>query len=644
MRGLAGLALGAALAIAARPVPALAQRAAENAVDSADDAFGSTVGMEQTGIYSDQDTRGFSPTKAGNARIDGVYYDPVGSLSNRLRIGNLVRVGFTAERYPFQAPTGIVDYRVRPIPQKLGTSFATNQLAFGGYVREWDLRLPLAGDRLGLIGGVALSDTRYSDGSRMEAWGVTARFNVKVGGLEITPHVSISRFTANHVRPLTVVSGSALPPLPEVRRYLGQDWAKGRNLNHNFGGVVRGRLLGNLSIRAGIFRAIGDRQENYSEIYAILPGGDPAAPLASHRLIADPEQLLRSTSGEALLFYSFKTGAWQHRLIAGYRARDRLTEFGGSDIRNFGTVVYGMPDPEPEPQFSFTTPNSSRVEQSSWMLGYIGRLGNRLSVNLGLQKSSYHATFTEGASGRITNSRDDPWLYNASMTWHISPAFSIYAGTQRGLEDSGAAPENAVNRNEQLPATRTRQYEAGLRWNFGHGQLVVDAFDITKPYFTFDANRVFSEAGVVRHRGVEASLTGHFGKRLHVLAGAVMMQPRLDNAARDRPAGTPSVFVKIDANYRTDIFGGLTPTASVTYIGARAVGAPPAPGQPQPMVPGYAMVDLGLRQSFKLGSVPVSFRMVALNVFDTAHWKVVAANTLQMEERRRFNLSVAVDF
>lgn len=62
------------------------------------------------------------------------------------------------------------------------------------------------------------------------------------------------------------------------------------------------------------------------------------------------------------------------------------------------------------------------------------------------------------------------------------------------------------------------------------------------------------------------------------------------------------------------------------------------------MVPGYASVDLGLRQSFKLGTVPASFRMVVLNVCDAASWKVLAANTVQIDERRRFTLTVAADF
>ena len=45
--------------------------------------------------------------------------------------------------------------------------------------------------------------------------------------------------------------------------------------------------------------------------------------------------------------------------------------------------------------------------------------------------------------------------------------------------------------------------------------------------------------------------------------------------------------------------------------------------------------SLGLRHRFKLGQVPASFRFMLSNVFDDAAWKVLAANTLQMDDRRR---------
>ena len=175
--------------------------------------------------------------------------------------------------------------------------------------------------------------------------------------------------------------------------------------------------------------------------------------------------------------------------------------------------------------------------------------------------------------------------------------------------------------------------------------MVVNAFQITKPYFTFDSANFYVEQGSIRNRGLELSLSGHFfDKRLSLLAGALFMQPRVTGGLR--PAGTPASNIRIDANYRTDLFGGLTPTLSLAHIGTRAVSSQgfASLGGKQLTLPGHTTVDIGLRQQFRIGKVPASFRAVLQNVFDTATWKVMAANTLTVEERRRFSLTLAADF
>ncbi len=376
---------------------------------------------------------------------------------------------------------------------------------------------------------------------------------------------------------------------------------------------------------------------------------DEAANQASHLFIADPKQDVHSTSGEAQVALKLATGDWQHRLIVGYRSRNRYTESGGSAFRNYGQVTYGEINAEPEEDFAdeFSPVNASRVRQSSWLLGYVGKVGELATINLGLQKARYRASVRKGDGTVPPDARDNPWLYNASLGFNVTPSLSLYAGSETGLEDSGTAPDNAANAHDQLPSTRTTQYEAGVRWKFHGGQLVVSAFQITKPYFSFDLDDFFVSSANVRHRGIETSLSGHFGKRMSLLAGAVVMQPRVSGAAvvsgdaGTRPTGTPSVYARIDANYRTDVFGGLTPTLSFAYTGARAVSAKPlaALGGKQLMTPAYATLDLGVRQQFKLGKVPASFRFVLSNVFDEATWKIFAPNTISMEERRRFSLS-----
>ena len=619
------------LAVLAFPGAALAQRAGENAVASSDDAFGTNIGFESTGIYTEFDTRGFSPTKAGNVRIDGIYFDPVAITAGRLRERTAIRVGFAAEDYPFHAPTGIVDHKFRGFPTELGMSLGWHQQAYGAWIAEADLRVPVLKDNLSLTGGVARSNMIQADGSGNRGHGLTLRPILKTEGIEFAPFISKGGFRKIRAHPLLIVSGSALPALPAVGRYFGQTWAEGSSETLNAGATLKAALASGISLRAGLFHSVSDRVRNFSEIYTLQP-----SLLVSHRLIADPRQDVHSTSGEAQLAWRFASGQWQHRLIAGYRFRDRYTEAGGSALLTSPNLIpYGTADPLAQPGLAYGPVNAGKVKQSSLMLGYTGKLAGAGTINLGLQKARYRGASRDGRSAALTSQRDDPWLYNATLGLDLTPHLAIYIGTEKGLEDSGAAPENALNRNEQLPATRTTQYEGGVRWKFPAGQLVVNAFQIEKPYFSFDSAGIFTQRGTVRHRGIETSLTGHIGKRFNLVAGAVAMTPRVSTGGR--PVGTPSLHARADLNYRTDLFGGMTATATIAYTGSRVV-------NPSLEVSGFAAVDLGLRQQFQIGAVHASIRAVAQNVLDAASWKVVAANTLYPEERRRFTISLAADF
>src|ERR1700674_5699875 len=92
-----------------------AQHASDNPINSADDAFGLTLGLESVGIYNPGLVRGFSPISAGNVRIDGMYFDLQGAPSNRVVEGSTIHVGVSEIGYPFPAPTGIADYNLRNV-------------------------------------------------------------------------------------------------------------------------------------------------------------------------------------------------------------------------------------------------------------------------------------------------------------------------------------------------------------------------------------------------------------------------------------------------------------------------------------------------------------------------------------------------
>src|SRR5215213_9036048 len=97
-------------------------RASDNAVTQAEDAFGFSVGRESIGIYNGGQTRGFSPIAAGNVRVEGLYFDPVAGIQGVLVNSTSIKVGLSAQGYPFAAPSGIFDQRLRRPNAKLGGS------------------------------------------------------------------------------------------------------------------------------------------------------------------------------------------------------------------------------------------------------------------------------------------------------------------------------------------------------------------------------------------------------------------------------------------------------------------------------------------------------------------------------------------
>lgn len=624
-----------------------AQSAGNDATAESEDAFGTQVGLESTGTYTEFDARGFSPLDAGNSRIEGIYFDQVWNLPSRLRRSTTIRVGFAAVDTPFVAPTGVVDIQLQPKPKAPGNSLIYNRYWYGGYFNEWEYRLPL-NDRLAVQGGIGFARIGQSDGSDGQSFAVTLRGFARIGEMEFSPFYAFGENTRDEAKPLAVVSAGYLPKVPPSRKYLGQDWSFGTKDYVNTGATLKGVVSGNLSFRGGLFRSVNDRPSNFTEVYDIRT----ADSIARHYVVADPSHDIRSDSGEGLFVLRLGGQGTDHRIFAGYRGRDRVTETGGSQFFDFGLVPYGNKDKRPEPEFAFSEPSRGRVRQSSWMAAYVGKIGGVGRINLGVQKARYRASIRNGETGQIDRTRSDPWLYNAAVLVELSPSVSAYLATQRGLEDSGIAPGNAGNRDEQLPAVRSSQYEGGLRWDFGKGQFVVAAFQITKPYFSFAADREFVVLGDERHRGLEASLAGQLLDRLHVVAGAVIMDPVVTGPGRaaglvgSRPTGVSKLFGRVDLNYRTDLPGHLVLTGSFEYKGSAAATAAPVAhlGGRQLMVDPFWTIDLGTRQTIRINKTTLGVRMILRDILDKAGWHVSAPDVLFPTHRRSLLINVTADF
>ncbi len=85
-----------------------------SAATAAIDAFGERVGINQVGLYSEYQTRGFDlMASSGAFRLDGFYFHPAHFPSESLVAGSSVNVGIAATGLDLPSPTGVIAFRLR---------------------------------------------------------------------------------------------------------------------------------------------------------------------------------------------------------------------------------------------------------------------------------------------------------------------------------------------------------------------------------------------------------------------------------------------------------------------------------------------------------------------------------------------------
>lgn len=623
--------------------PVAAQRADDNAVTAAEDAFGATLGNESIGLYSTRRVRGFSPIDAGNVRIEGLYLDRRGTLPPQLVEGSAIRVGLSAQGYAFPAPTGIVDYRLA----KPGDSAVLSAIAavgpYAGGALELGLKQPLIADRLGVAAGIAYAKEEYYDGADATYLraGIAPRWR-PAENVEIIPFWSLSRGRGEEVAPVIATAGSYLPPRVRLRRHFGQEWSDNTSESRNLGVIAKARLGQDWAFAGGLFRSSYDEPQSFTELFA----GTTREGLTREQVIADPRQLARSVSGELRASRSFREGPRLHLLHTIVRGRRVDSDYGGSaPALDLGWRPLGEARPVPRPEaFAFGPRTRDTVDQSTVGLAYEGRWRGVGELALGVQHTDYEKRVLQPGLAPATT-RDRPLLFNGTASLALAPRLALYAGYSQGLEESGVAPDGAANRNEALPAIRTRQSDGGLRWQWTPQlKLVAGLFDVRKPYFTTNEANVYAVAGDVRHRGLEFSLAGSPAAGWNVVAGAVLMRPRVSGEAvragriGEKPVGQSERLLRTDLEYRPPTLPAWSFDAALVNQGER-----PGSRDGMAVVPGYTTLDLGARLRFRLGQANATLRLQLANATDRYVWNVYSSNNYGLSDGRRFIAQLALD-
>ena len=633
---------GVALFAIAAAQPALAQRTDDNATEQAQDAFGTSVGDDSIGIYNPFSVRGFSPVDAGNVRLEGLYFDQQADFTSRIVGGSTVRVGISAQSYPFPAPTGIADYDLRKPGRNRVISLGASYGPYNGALAEVDVRLPIDGDRLGFAGGVGLYRSGTSFGGSPEDFSIGGLLRwAPRRGIEVIPFWSRIRSTDSEAQPLIFTAGAFLPPRLERGRFFGQSWADNALEQVNYGIIARADPLG-FDVALGVFRSISTADESAADL---LFGTDQAGRVAQRIVVVSRDDRSASTSGELRIARQFDEGPRRHRFIASVRGRAQDRRYGGAAVANLGVSTSIGPDPRTRPPLTFGAKTLDRVRQTTFGLAYKGRWRGIGELSLGIQRTDYSKAVTDPDPLVIFPvTRDRPWLPSATAAVNLSRRIALYAGYTEGLEESPVAPSEAVNLNEAPPAIRTRQMDAGVRVGFGRMTAVTGVFQVEKPYFNIDGAGRFRRLGEVRHRGIELSLTGRVVEGLNLVAGTLLYDAVItgeevaSGTIGPRPVASFRRYTVISADYRMPFVSGLSVDAVLESTSDRVANAANTL-----FIPARSVVSLGTRYRFRIDDTRMLIRAQIGNIANTFGLSNCSSGLFVPNGARRFSIGLAAD-
>ncbi len=633
----------AVAALAMTTATAAAQRADENAVIAAQDAFGTSVGFQNVGLYSPNDARGFSPEQAGNLRIEGMYFDQETWTTSDCMVREIaMRVGFAAQSYAFPAPTGIANLSLRTPGETALYSAVLTRGPFDTATADIEVQLPLIEHSLSVdvcAGYRKNFEIDVFHASHAAVFGTTFRW-LPTAATEIIPFWSFVNGGAHQIVPAVYTDGTVILPQFHTQDLATQNWTTWGWHQTTFGVIAKSRVAEHWDLAAGLFHSRESDPYGYQPYLTLVTTNT-----ADSAVDVVPPFSAESTSGEVRLTREFVNGPHRERLQFAVRGRSVDRNFGGDALLDFGTIALNSQAAFAQPAWMFSPQSRDTTHQLDVGVTFEERWRGIGSFAAGLLQDHYHRQITAPAPAPVITDRTTPWLLNLRLAEDSFRHLIVYGSFVQGLEDSALAPVAASNRDEPPPATRTWQIDGGIRWSPASTlQLILGAFEIHKPYFNIDAENVYTQLGQLQYRGLETSLSV-VDDGLTVLVGGVLLRPHVERvlpepgATGTIPLGPVPLTLTANVDYAPARWGPWAASLQWNRLSSRVATTDNAS-----YLPPLATLGAGVRFHWKWLARPWSVRLDGFNLTNARGLHVSNLDVLLPEQSRRFALTFATDF
>ena len=233
-------------------------------------------------------------------------------------------------------------------------------------------------------------------------------------------------------------------------------------------------------------------------------------------------------------------------------------------------------------------------------------------------------------------SRFSPMLMAA---WVPQPDLVVYGNYMEDLEPSDIRTDDDGHVTMADPRV-SRQFEVGVRKNWGDFVTTLNAFQIKRPGYWLgkttsgtdfatrkNAGLAYSgsEQGMERSRGIAFNTYANLlNKTLRPSFGLMYLQSTVkdypnyvDNLVNGVQVANPRVIAKAGVEWDTPFAKGLTLNGNVLYFGKSYQDT-----QKQYAFPSYTLVDVGARYKTKLGKNTLTVSSSVENLFNKNYWQV----------------------
>lgn len=442
------------------------------------------------------------------------------------------------------------------------------------------------------------------------------------------------------VRPFLIAPGLQVPKAPDGRLNVTQPWEWSRISDQSV--LLRNEY--DLSDQVTLFADVGGSRTNVERFFGLptivnASGGTTSTPqffgLGIERYTYDGGVRARYDTGFVHHAVAFQASVYHDAL------NRRLT--------NGSLVASNIYNPSVAPtQLANEISLRPRLSDSELtglsIADTLSVLDERVLLTLGVRRQGIEANNYLSNVGTLTSS------YDKSATTPVVGLVvrpldnvSLYANYIEGLSRGDVAPQNAANFGEVLAPYIARQYEAGIKVDFGRFATTFSAFEISKASGELSAGR-FAATAEQRVRGFEFNVFGELMPDVRLLGGLSLLDGTLTKTAvaanvGNTPIGVANVQANIGAEWDLPWMRGLTLNGAVIYTGRQFVDT--ANKQP---IPDWTRLDLGARYTTAISGRKTVFRANVQNVTGTQYWSSVASfGTFFLGAPRTYLLSMTVD-